>query len=87
MDGINTLLEHWEPLWLFLVLVIEAIFGLYSCVILTIEYFYDAKIVEEKKRKTTTKNKVKVVIDSDGNATIEQAPKGLDISIEHKGEK
>lgn len=84
----NEWLAHWEPIWLFSILTIEMLLALYTAVILTLEYFYDAKIEEEKKhRKRITKNKVKVVIDSDGQAHVAEAPKTIDVTIEHLGER
>ena len=61
----------------------------YECVILTMEYFYDAGLEEEKRNRRVkrTRNKVKVEIDSEGHARITEAPKGVDVSLEHRGEE
>lgn len=73
-----------EPLWLFVILIVTGLLEAYVAIILTLEYFYD-KEIEEKKTRRVTKRKVKVVVDKEGNARIAEAPKGLDISIEHEG--
>lgn len=79
-------LTRWESVWLFWILAAELIISSYTAWILTMEYFYDAKLEEEKqKKRKTTKKKVKVVIDKEGNARISEAPKGIDISVEHEG--
>jgi hypothetical protein len=77
-----------EPLWLFIILAAELVVGLATLTILLIEYHYDKEWNETKsKRKKTTKNKVKVIIDKEGNARIAETPKDIDISIEHEGEQ
>jgi hypothetical protein len=73
-----------EPLWLFILIGSELLVGLATFAILLIEYFYDKDVIEKKKKKVT-KNKVKIIIDKDGNATVAESPKGVDISIETKG--
>jgi len=60
---------------------------LYICWILTIEYFYDKKVYEQKRRTMKrTKNKVIVRIE-DGQATITEQPKDVNVVIEHGSEK
>lgn len=76
-----------EPLWLFIILAAELIVGLATLTILIIEYYYDRDIEESKKQKRKKSKRVKIVIDSDGNATIAEAPKELDVSIDHTGQK
>jgi hypothetical protein len=73
-----------ESLWLFILIGSELLVGLATFAILLIEYFYDKDVIEKKKKKVT-KNKVKIIIDKDGNATVTESPKGVDISIETKG--
>lgn len=82
-------LRTYVDVWLFYVLAFEGIFSLGSFIILIVEYFYDKEIEESKRQRKRRhkKNRVKIVIDSDGQAVIEEAPKGLDIAIEHEGER
>jgi len=75
-----------EPLWLFLLIGAELVVGLYTAILLTLEYFYDKSYNEKRnRRKKTTRNKVKVEIDRDGNARISESPKDIDVSISHLG--
>ena len=75
-----------EPLWLFVILLVEALLGLYTGIILTVEYFYDRRIQETKGKRRINKHKVKVSIDKEGNTRIIEAPKGLEIQFDHTGE-
>ena len=51
-------LSKTEPLWLFLILMIEMVAGVYSAFILKREFDYDAnKDLEKKQRKTKTTKK------------------------------
>ena len=77
-----------ESLWLFWLIGSELVVGLCTFVILILEYIYDKEWNETKnKRKKVSKNRVKVVIDAEGNARIAEVPKDLDVSIEHEGEQ
>jgi hypothetical protein len=77
-----------EPLWLFIILAAELVVGVATLTILIIEYHYDREWNESKsKRRRTNKHKVRVVVDPEGNTRIAEAPKDLDISIEHEGEQ
>lgn len=59
MAGINAWLEHWEPVWLFLILATEMLVGFATLYILVIEYRYDErKDLEKKQRRTKTTKKV-----------------------------
>lgn len=59
MVTLNAWLEHWEPLWLFLVLATETIIGGFSLYILIKEYRYDEqKDLDKKQRRTKTTKKV-----------------------------
>jgi hypothetical protein len=51
------------------------------------EFFYDKEVIENKgkKKKKVNRDKVKVEIDAEGNAKIVEAPKDLDVSIDHLG--
>ena len=60
------------------------IFELYICWILTIEYFYDKKVYESKRKTIKrTKNKVVVTVE-DGHAVISEQPKDVNVVIENK---
>jgi len=77
-----------ESLWLFWLIGSELVVGLCTFVLLVLEYIYDKQWNETRnRRKKISKHRVKVVIDSEGNARIAEAPKGLDVSIEHEGEQ
>jgi hypothetical protein len=57
---------------------------LYICWILTVEFFYDKKVYESKRRKLKrTKNKVVVQVEN-GQATISEQPKDVEVVIENK---
>lgn len=67
--------------------IIFIILELYICVILTVEFFYD-KTLHEKKNRRIKRSRDKVVIEvEDGQATIIEKPKDLDVLINQKGEK
>lgn len=58
MDVLNSFLGKWEPFWLFLILFVEMIAGMYTAYVVTIEYRYDeAKDIEKKQRRTRTTKK------------------------------
>jgi len=77
----------YEALIIFWGFSIEIILGLITATILIIEYFYDKAVEESKAPRRKRSKRVKIVIDADGNASIAEAPKNLDISVEHQGEK
>ena len=57
---------------------------LYICWILTIEYFFDKKMYESKRRNIKrTKNKVRIEL-QDGQPVIIEKPKEIDVIFEHK---
>jgi len=87
LEQFNIWLYHWEPFWLAGILFFEGFVGILTLTILVIEYFYDKKLEESKSKKRKKSKRVKIIIDSEGNASITEAPKGLDISVEHQGEK
>lgn len=88
IENLNSYLEHWYPLYWSIIFVVEMFLGMATLGILVVEYIYDKSYNETKYRKRKiTKHKVKVVIDSDGNARIEEAPKDVDIQIEHEGKE
>lgn len=49
MEHLNKWLEHWEATWLFVLIFAELVVGVYSGVILTIEYKYDKAFNEQLK--------------------------------------
>lgn len=82
----NDWLKLNEHIWLFWLIASETIVGVATLTILVVEYIYDKEWNETRsKRKKVNKNRVKVIIDNDGNARIAEAPKDLDVSIEHQG--
>lgn len=48
MDSLNKWLEHWEPLWLFLLIGAEMLIGAASLYVLVREYIYDKEWNERK---------------------------------------
>lgn len=86
IDIINTLCEKWEALIIAMGFGVEIILSLATLTILILEYYYDKGYNESRyKKKKITKHKVKVVIDSDGNARIAESPNDIDINIVHEG--
>lgn len=57
----NEWLEHWEPLWLFLVLTYEALIGTATFVILIIEYWYDKQFNENIKEARKERRRKKLL--------------------------
>lgn len=71
IDELNKWLEHWEPLWLFLVLFTETVIGFFSAYILVKEYRYDElKDLAKSQRKTRTSKKT--TQSKDGGTTVEE---------------
>lgn len=88
LEVLNSYLEHWYPLWWSIVFVVEMFLGMATLGILVMEYFYDKEYNEKRKKKRkVSKSRVKVIIDAEGNARIAEAPKDLDVSIEHEGKE
>ena len=57
---------------------------LYICWILTIEYFFDKKVYESKRKNIKrTKNKVVVTLE-DGQVVIKEQPKNVEVVVENK---
>jgi len=75
-----------EALVIFWGFALEIILSTSMLAILVLEYIYDKNIEESKQTRRRKSKRVKIVIDADGNAVIAEAPKGLDVSVEHKGE-
>lgn len=78
---------HHESLVIFWGFTIEIILSIVLIAIALLEFFYDKNIEESKQHRRKKSKRVKISIDSDGNASILEAPKGLDISVDHEGEK
>lgn len=88
LDTFHSFLHIHVDVWLFYVLFAELLVGLATLTILLIEYRYDKEYNETKyKKRVRSKNKVRVIIDADGNARIAESPKNVDVSVEHEGEK
>lgn len=59
---------------------------LYICWILTIEYFFDKTVYEQKRKKIKrTKDKVTVALE-DGQIVIKEAPHDINVVVERQGE-
>jgi len=59
---------------------------LYICWILTVEFYYDKRVYEQKRRKIKrTQNKVVIVMEN-GQAVIKEQPKGIEVVIEKMGD-
>lgn len=88
LENINSWLEHWYPLYWSIIFVIEMLLGMATLGILVVEYIYDKEYNEKKyKKRKVNRDRVKVVIDAEGNARIAEAPKDLDVAIEHEGKE
>lgn len=73
-------------IWAFGFTAFTAITELYICWILTIEYFYDKKVYEQKrKRIKRTQNKVVITVE-DGQAVIKEQPRDVEVVLEQKGQ-
>lgn len=71
LHELNKFLEHWEPLWLFLVLFAETGAGFATLYILVKEYNYDANKDLAKAQKKTRTSK-KTTQSKDGGTTVEE---------------
>lgn len=71
MENLLLWFSKWEPIWLFVVLCIETIVGIYTGIIVTMEYFYDAAKDEAKKQRRTRTSK-KVTEQKDGAKVTEE---------------
>lgn len=86
LGELNLICSSWEPLIIAAGFGAEILLGIATLTILVFEYFYDKQYNETKyKKRKSSKHKVKVIIDADGNARIAEAPKDMDVSIEHEG--
>jgi len=54
---INEWFAHWEPTWLFIILFVETLVGLYTAIVVTAEYKYDERKDLQKKLKRTKTTK------------------------------
>lgn len=75
MEGINSWLGHWEPLWLFLVLAGELLVGLLMVYWMRREFYYDAQ-KDQKRRKP------KVAVDNVAGSNVSDRREGDDKSGE-----
>jgi len=83
MDFINAWLGQWEPLWLFAILAAELFVGTITTIYVVREFYYDALKDAKKPIRRTRKNKVVVSI-VDGQATITEQPRDVEVVIENK---
>jgi hypothetical protein len=64
--------EHWEPIWLFVILAIETWVGLLSLIWLRREYFYD-KEKDDSRKQRKTKTTKKTTKNASGESTVEES--------------
>ena len=55
MENLNSFLGYWEPVWLCVILLVEALVGIATLIILVKEWYYD-KAIEERKYKRRLNN-------------------------------
>lgn len=69
----NTLqwFEHWEPIWLFLILAIETVVGFAQLYWIIREYNYDKQKDDQKKQRKTRTTK-KTTTSATGQSTVEE---------------
>lgn len=83
----NDWINQYANIWLFWILMGELMAGIYTSVVVTLEYFYDAnKDAQKKQRKTRTSKKV--TEQRDGGKVTEEVtevsePMKEDIRDEH----
>lgn len=65
-------LEHWEPLWLFLILGIETIIGAVTLYWIVREYNYDKQKDDMRKQRKTRTTK-KTTTSASGQSTVEES--------------
>jgi len=71
IQELNKFLEHWEPIWLFVILFTETGAGFATLYILIKEYKYDEqKDLAKAQRKTKTSKKT--TQSKDGGTTVEE---------------
>lgn len=68
MEAFNLWMGIWEPTWLFLILLLELVAGVYTAWMVTREYNYDKEKDDLKKqrrtrttKKTTTQNGATII--------------------------
>lgn len=67
----NDWINQYANIWLFWILLGELFAGIYTSVVVTLEYFYDAnKDAQKKQRRTKTSKKVSET--KDGTKTTEE---------------
>jgi hypothetical protein len=70
---INEWMFKWEPTWLFIILFIETLVGLYTAIVVTMEYKYDAEKDAKKSKRTKTSKKV-----TDGTKITEEVTETIE---------
>lgn len=72
LERLNAFLEHWEPLWLFLVLVAETLVGVAILWWTVKEFKYDEdKDLQKKHRRTKTTKRTTNT--KDGQSIVEES--------------
>lgn len=83
---LNTWFGQYEPIWLFIVLVYEAMVGTITLAYIVMEYNYDArKDLEKSHKMKRSKKSVKIVVE-DGQARVVEAPKDIDVTLEQRAD-
>lgn len=71
MGTLNTWLAHWEPLWLFVVLAVEMLAGIYTALMVKKEFDYD-KDKDDQKRQRKTRTSKKTTTNPGGISVVEE---------------
>lgn len=79
IDWIN---NH-EPLWLFVILAMETVLSSVMLLYIIKEYYYDYNKDRRRPTRRTRKHKVVVTVE-DGQATITEQPKDVEVILENK---
>lgn len=71
IESINEWMGKWEPIWLFIVLVVGLMYERYTAKMAKLEYDYDAA-KDEAKRQRKTRTTKKTSESKDGTKTVEE---------------
>lgn len=86
LETLNSFLEKWEPIWLFLILFIEGTIGFVTLKWIIREYYYDSdKDVARKQKKTKTTKKT--TTQPSGTSVIEETSEIVENTPDQKIEE
>ena len=85
INSINEWMGKWEPIWLFIVLVVGVMYERYTAKMAKLEYDYDKEKDDAKKQRKTRTTK-KTSESKDGTKTVEETTEVTEPSQENKGE-